>query len=242
MNSTQHPFEVQFLDNVKIGLPEGWVETTLGEIRSDTSKFVDPRKSPDKMFELYSVPSFPERKPEISPGSAIGSSKRTVQIDTVLLCKINPRINRVWVVADFSGHSKIASTEWLSFSRVSGLDPNYLCYYLQQDSLRDFLASNASGVGGSLMRVKNTTLKDYPFVLPPLPEQHRIVAEIDKQFTRLDASEAALKRAQVNLKRYRASVLKDGLRGQAGPHRSGACASRGPRLRTRRSASGAHPG
>ena len=45
-------------------------------------------------------------------------------------------------------------------------------------------------------------------VLPPLPEQRRIVAEIEKQFTRLDAAETALKRVEANLKRYRASVLK----------------------------------
>ncbi len=49
---------------------------------------------------------------------------------------------------------------------------------------------------------------DIEVLVPPLPEQHRIVAEIEKQFTRLDASVAALKRVQANLKRYRASVLK----------------------------------
>ena len=53
-----------------------------------------------------------------------------------------------------------------------------------------------------------------PMTLPPLPEQHRIVAEIEKQFTRLDASVAALKRAQANLKRYRASVLKSACEGK----------------------------
>ena len=50
--------------------------------------------------------------------------------------------------------------------------------------------------------------------LPPLPEQHRIVAEIEKQFTRPDASVAALKRAQANLKRYRASVLNAACEGK----------------------------
>ena len=53
--------------------------------------------------------------------------------------------------------------------------------------------------------------------LPPLPEQRRIVAEIEKQFTRLDASVAALKRAQTNLKRYRASVLKSACEGKLVP-------------------------
>ena len=51
----------------------------------------------------------------------------------------------------------------------------------------------------------------------PLPEQHRIVAEIEKQFSRLDASVAALNRAQVNLKRYRSSVLKAACEGKLVP-------------------------
>ncbi len=53
--------------------------------------------------------------------------------------------------------------------------------------------------------------------IPPLPEQHRIVAEIEKQFTRLDAGVAALERARANLKRYRASVLKAACEGRLVP-------------------------
>jgi len=43
------------------------------------------------------------------------------------------------------------------------------------------------------------------------------VAEIEKQFTRLDASLTALKRAQANLKHYRASVLKAACEGRLVP-------------------------
>jgi type I restriction enzyme S subunit len=67
------------------------------------------------------------------------------------------------------------------------------------------------------MRVRAPTFTHYPLWLPPLAEQHRIVAEIEKQFTRLDASVAALKRAQANLKRYRASVLKAACEGKLVP-------------------------
>ena len=197
-------------------LPANWVTTTLGDVRQDNSKSIDPSKLPGQKFELYSVPSFSGGRPEIVYGSNIGSSKRIVDKDTVLLCKINPRINRAWVVGDYSDHPKIASTEWLGFSVVEGLFSNFLCYYLQQDAIRDYLAANASGVGGSLMRVRAATFSDYSLPLPPLPEQHRIVAEIEKQFTRLDASVAALRRAQANLKRYRASVLKDACEGSLG--------------------------
>ena len=67
------------------------------------------------------------------------------------------------------------------------------------------------------MRVKEFTFAHFPFPLPPLAEQHRIVAEIEKQLTRLDASVGALRRAKANLKRYRASVLKDGCEGRLVP-------------------------
>ena len=56
-----------------------------------------------------------------------------------------------------------------------------------------------------------------PFPVPPLDEQQRIVAEIEKQFTRLDAGVASLKRVQIALKRYRASVLKAACEGRLVP-------------------------
>ena len=55
------------------------------------------------------------------------------------------------------------------------------------------------------------------FDLPRLPEQRRIVAEIEKQFTRLEAGVAALRRVQANLKRYRAAVLKAACEGRLVP-------------------------
>jgi type I restriction enzyme S subunit len=194
-----------------------WRHTTLGTLVAARGKSVDPSKYPNDLFELYSVPSFPERKPEIIGGKEIGSHKQEVHPRSVLLCKINPRINRAWVVGDFSDHPKVASTEWIIFPENEVIEPAFLSYFLQQNSVRDFLAANASGVGGSLMRVKPSTLRDFPFAYPPLDEQQRIVAEIEKQFTRLDAGVASLKRVQTALKRYRASVLKAACEGRLVP-------------------------
>lgn len=53
--------------------------------------------------------------------------------------------------------------------------------------------------------------------VPPEAEQHRIVAEIEKQFTRLDAGIAALNRIRRNLKRYRAAALKAACEGRLVP-------------------------
>ncbi|MBN1129061.1 MAG: restriction endonuclease subunit S [Chitinispirillaceae bacterium] len=189
-------------------LPETWCNTTLDFIRCDKKTSVNPSKNPNQNYELYSIPSHESLKPEIALGKEIGSSKISVEPNTVLLGKINPRINRVWIVGNFTIHQKIASTEWIPFFPLDGILPHYLSYYLQTNTLRDFLAHNVSGVGGSLMRIKPTTLNGYDFPLPPLPEQHRIVAKIEELFSDLDAGIASLKKVKEQLKTYRQSVLK----------------------------------
>ncbi len=57
-------------------------------------------------------------------------------------------------------------------------------------------------------------LEAIEFPLAPLPEQQRIVAAIEQQFSRLDAGVAALRQAKEKLKRYRAAVLKAAVEGK----------------------------
>ncbi|MBX3302900.1 MAG: restriction endonuclease subunit S [Nitrospira sp.] len=57
-------------------------------------------------------------------------------------------------------------------------------------------------------------LKKFYLPLAPEDQQKRIVAEIEKQFSRLDEAVASLKRTKVNLKRYKATVLKAAVEGK----------------------------
>jgi len=195
-------------------LPKGWFWTTLGDVRLDNGRAIVPAKTPDQLFELYSVPRFEEREPEIVSGKEVGSSKQIVEKETVLLCKINPRINRVWIVGDFSPHPKIASTEWIPFFRQEGIEPEYLCYFMRNDSFKTYLASNASGVGGSLMRIRPATFLAYPFPLAPKNEQCRIVGRVEELFSYLDAGVESLLKVKTLLKHYRQAVLKYAFEGK----------------------------
>ena len=111
-------------------LPEGWVEASLGELNQYQASTVQPEKFAKTTFELYSVPAFPEKIPEILQGESIGSSKQLVLSKDVLICKINPRINRVWVVKDIKQYQQIASSEWIVF-RQPALNERYFSYYFQ---------------------------------------------------------------------------------------------------------------
>ena len=93
------------------------------------------------------------------------------------------------------------------------IPPKYVLYSLR--STVEELRGKATGT--TFDAIRGDSLRSHCIPLPPLAEQHRIVAEIERHFTRLDASVAALRRAQANLKRYRASVLKDACQGRLVP-------------------------
>jgi len=133
------------------------------------------------------------------------------------------------VIAASSGSRSIVgkaaqlTTEWIgSFGAFcyglrpkKGTDPRFINWFLQSAEYRNRVSELSAGVNINNLRAQH--IEETPVSLPPFGEQQRIVAEIEKQFTRLDAGVAALKRAQANLKRYRAAVLKAACEGKLVP-------------------------
>ncbi|MEI8198734.1 MAG: restriction endonuclease subunit S [Eubacteriales bacterium] len=169
------PFEV----------PYNWVWAKINSINCYKSKLINATSTHDLLYELYSVPSCENDYPEIVKGSEIGSTKQLVEKNDVLICKINPRINRVWIVSQHTENIQIASSEWIVF-RNPLFNADYLKWFFTSNDFREFMLSNVSGVGGSLMRAQPKYVKEYPVPIPPLAEQQRIVERIENLFEKLD--------------------------------------------------------
>lgn len=90
------------------------------------------------------------------------------------------------------------------------LDKSYLEYWIV--SIASFLESIGSGT--TVKGIRLETLRQLPIPLAPIAEQREIVAEIEKQFSRLDEAVANLQRVKANLKRYKAAVLKAAVEGR----------------------------
>jgi type I restriction enzyme S subunit len=95
------------------------------------------------------------------------------------------------------------------------LDSRFLRYFIESPQGSRNILGKMSGT--AIRRIILKRIKEATIPLPPLEEQQLIVAEIEKQFTRLDAGVASLKRVQTELKRYRASVLKAACEGRLVP-------------------------
>lgn len=195
-------------------LPKGWVSPTIEEIGIAKTKSVNPALTPTEHFELWSVPSFPSDEPEILTGGEIKSNKAAVQPNDVLLCKINPRINRVWIVRPAKKElPQIASSEWIVV-RNEKIDSHYLRYAFIEDSFRIKLCLNVSGVGGSLTRARPQDVKKYRINIAPPKEQKRIVKKLDTCQGHIDRSKTALDAIPQLLENYRASLLSKAFSGE----------------------------
>jgi len=94
----------------------------------------------------------------------------------------------------------------------ANLLPKFLCYQLQSPAIQKHFEANARGTAQKGVYLK--TLGQTPVVLPPLEVQREIVAELEKQFSRLDEAVASLQRVKANLKGYKATVLKAAVEGR----------------------------
>ena len=146
------------------------------------------------------------------------SSARILPMGSVLLSSRAP-IGYVAIAAQ-----PLATNQgFKSFVLSDGIETNYVYYYLLGS--KELIEALSSGT--TFKELSGANAARIPFPLPPLLEQHRIVAEIEKHLTRLDASVTALKRAQSNLKRYRASVLKAACEGKLVPTEAGLAQAEG---------------
>ena len=155
--------------------------TKLKSINEYRSENINPMKFPDTIFEMYSVPIYETGHPEYLHGSDIGSNKVLVQKNDVLLCKINPRINRVWVVADESEHQNIASSEWIVV-RSKTYNPEFLAWYFRTPKFKKLMTSEVTGIGGSLTRAQPKAVAEYPIPVIPRQRQDEITLILNKSY------------------------------------------------------------
>lgn len=94
-----------------------------------------------------------------------------------------------------------------------GISPEFLNYQFKYLRFRGvFIDAAQRAVNQSSINQKK--LKSLEFVVPPLAEQHRIVAKIEELFSELDQGVASLKTAREQFKVYRQSLLKNAFEGK----------------------------
>ncbi len=198
-----------------------WRTVPFSEIADINPRMGKTTLADDELFSFVPMASV-----GASDGSIDVSAKRPYievkkgftpfQSGDVLFAKITPCMEngKMAVVPHLENQHGFGSTEFHVIRPKDGNDPKYVYYYVSGQGFRKEAAHHMTGAVGQ-KRVPTDFIKQSLIPLPPtIEDQKRIVAEIEKQFSRLDEAVASLKRIQANLKRYKAAVLKAAVEGK----------------------------
>ena len=115
----------------------------------------------------------------------------------------------------------------------SGLIPQYVESYWNSPIGASEVSKVASSTSG-LYTLSVSKVSDLPVPLPPLAEQHRIIAEVERRLSVVQQAEGAVEANLTRAERLRQSILKQAFSGKLVPS--------GPQRRASVGAAGAHPG
>jgi Restriction endonuclease S subunits len=193
-------------------IPEEWVWTKLGEVCLKPQYGWTTSATTEGALNLL-------RTTDITSG--------TIDWDSVPFCKEEPPEKEKYLLKD--GDIVISRAGSIGYSYLIKnpkeavfasylirfkplIDEQYLAYFLKSPSYWGSISEKSLGI--AVPNVNATKLRQITIPLPPLPEQHRIVAKIEELFTKLDAGVSSLEKAKAQLKRYRQAVLKSAMEGR----------------------------
>ncbi len=136
----------------------------------------------------------------------------------VLFAKITPCMEngKMAVARQLRNGIGFGSTEFHVLRPREGVDAHFVYYFVSNARFRAEAAHHMTGAVGQ-KRVPAAFLEQSEIPLPPIDEQRRIVAEMEKQFSRLDGAVANFKRVNASLRRFKAAVLKAAVEGRLVP-------------------------
>lgn len=127
----------------------------------------------------------------------------------VLLAKITPCFEngKLGIARGLENGVGFGSSEYLVFRPDKNILSDYLYYYLSQDFIRTGGKGRMTGAVGH-KRIPVDYLSNQKLILPPIPEQKRIVAILDKAFAAIDKAKANAETNLINAKEVFESYLQ----------------------------------
>ena len=148
-------------------IPEGWEVESLEMIAQLEKATVKPEDHATEEFEHFSLPAYDSGQlPALDLGSTIKSNKTLVPSQAVLLSKLNPEIQRVWLPASASSRRQISSTEFLVFTPKPPIGRAGLYALFNTQSFRDLLKGMVTGTSKSHQRVAPKSLVTQGMISP----------------------------------------------------------------------------
>ena len=202
--------------NAENALPKGWAEYSIDQVTLPVSK-IDPKEHPDRRIDYIDIACIDNSRQFIGKvkqyqlKDAPSRARQIVRSGDVLFATVRPYLRNI---ASVPRHydQQIASTGFSALRPAANISPAFLFHKVISRDFVNGIARMQYGV--SYSAVSDEQVREQVLWLPPLREQHRIVAKIEELFSELDKGIESLKTARTKLDVYRQAVLKHAFEGK----------------------------
>ena len=154
-------------------IPTGWEVGRFSELVTHLRDNENPVTSPETLFSHFSIPAYDEGQlPKQQLGESIKSSKSRVQPGAVLLSKLNPEIERVWLADVSFDERAICSTEFLVLQARPPFQRSYVYCLTRSPTFRKQIESLVTGTSKSHQRAQAGAILALETIIPPAPIIH----------------------------------------------------------------------
>ncbi|WP_419618459.1 restriction endonuclease subunit S [Thiolapillus sp.] len=163
----QCQFPDRFQDSELGPIPERWEIGPLKQIASLSTKTIQPKNDPLKLWVHYSIPAYDDGKmPKTEQGQTIMSGKYLVPKHAVLASKLNPQFPRVWLPMQDGIEDSICSTEFMPFIPRDSDERNLLYMFFLSDVAQREITNRVTGSTGSRQRVRPKDIEQMNILIP----------------------------------------------------------------------------
>ncbi|EBH8752884.1 restriction endonuclease subunit S [Salmonella enterica subsp. enterica serovar Kua] len=194
-------------------LPEGWVDTQLGNIvdyGKATKRVLSDVNDDTWVLELEDIEKESSKLlSTIRAGERpFKSTKNSFQKGDVLYGKLRPYLNKI-IIAEEDG---VCTTEIIPLSAEPSCCNKYIFYWLKSSTFLGYVNDVSYGV--NMPRLGTADGLKAPLRLAPLAEQKIIAEKLDTLLAQVDSTKARLEQIPQILKRFRQAVLAAAVSGR----------------------------
>jgi type I restriction enzyme S subunit len=209
-------------DSIPFDLPVGWVPATLGDLVQTSNsgwspKTLDlPREGEEWGILKVSAVSWerfqPDANKQVLPGTQPKPQAVVTKGDFLISRANTAELVARAVIVDCDPVNLMMSDKIVRLHLVELCEPRYILIVNNHATFaRGYYASHATGVSPSMKNVSRDVILGLPLPLPPLAEQHRIVAKVDELMALCDQLEQQLSQAEQGRRGLLEAVLREAL-------------------------------
>ena len=204
-------------EEIPFEIPEKWKWASLKVLVERTKQTI-----PEEEFtyiDVASIENFQVRATKkVKASEAPSRARKIAEAGMVLFATVRPYLKNICIVPNIEG-SVIASTAFATMICTKHLDNKYLLYVLRSDFFTDLVKGKQRGISYPAISDKDFYSLSIP--VPPIEEQKRIVAKLEKVFAEIDRAEKAYQELQTLSDALTKQILQKAIHGRLVPQLKG---------------------